>query len=72
MAVVLYALLLFMLINASMSEFHMLVAIVVMFNMLELILELLPNFSNSTYYSDMYRVRVHMFTDKRFGTPICT
>ena len=45
MAVVLYALLLFMLINASsMSEFHMLVAIVVMFNILELIMELLPNF----------------------------
>ena len=35
MAVVLYALLLFMLINASsMFEFHMLVAIVVMFNIL--------------------------------------
>ena len=45
MAVVVYALLLFMLINASsMSEFHMLVAIVVMFNILELIMELLPNF----------------------------
>ena len=45
MAVVVYSLLLFMLISASsMSEFHMLVAIVVMFNMLELILELLPNF----------------------------
>ena len=45
MAVVLYALLLFMLINAStMPEFHMLVAIVVMFNILELIMKLLPNF----------------------------
>ena len=39
------AMLLFMLISSSsMFELHMLVAIVVMFNMLELILELLPNF----------------------------
>ena len=45
MATVAYALLLLMLINASsMFEFHMLVAYVVMFIILELIMELLPNF----------------------------
>ena len=45
MSFVIFAMLLFMLISSSsMFEFHMLVAIVVMFNMLELILELLPNF----------------------------
>ena len=45
MSIAMFALLLFMLIiSASMFEFHMLVAIVVMFNILELIMELLPNF----------------------------
>ena len=45
MSIAMFAMLLFMLISSSsMFEFHMLVAIVVMFNMLELILELLPNF----------------------------
>ncbi len=44
MVVVVYSLLLFMLINASnVSVFHMLVGIVVMFNILELIVELFPN-----------------------------
>ena len=46
MDTIVFALLLFMLVNASsMFEFHMLVAAVVMFNILELIMELLPNFS---------------------------
>jgi hypothetical protein len=45
MAVVGFALLLFMLVNASsMFEFHIIVAIVVMLNILELIMKLLPNF----------------------------
>ena len=45
MSIAMFALLLFMLISSSsMFEFHMLVAIVVMFNILELILKLLPNF----------------------------
>ena len=40
-----FAMLLFMLIrSSSMFEFHMFVAVVVMFNILELIIELLPNF----------------------------
>ena len=45
MSIAMFALLLLMLISSSsMFEFHMLVAIVVMFNILELIMELLPNF----------------------------
>ncbi|KAM0901368.1 hypothetical protein ACQ4PT_020054 [Festuca glaucescens] len=45
MDVVLFALLLFMLINASsMFEFHMLVVTVVMLNILELIMEIVPNY----------------------------
>ena len=45
MNVVLSALLLFMLITASsMFEFHMLVVTVVMLNILELIMEIVPNF----------------------------
>ena len=45
MSFAMFAMLLFMLISSSsMFEFHMLVAIVVMFNILELIMELLPNF----------------------------
>ena len=45
MDVLLFALLLFMLINASsMFEFHMLVVAVVMFNILELIMEIMPNY----------------------------
>lgn len=49
MSVAMFAMLLFMLVTASsMFEFHMLVAIVVMFNILELIIELLPNFPTPT------------------------
>jgi hypothetical protein len=45
MAAVGFALLLFMLVNASsMFEFNMIVVIVVMLNILELIMELLPNY----------------------------
>ncbi len=45
MDVVSFALLLFMLINASsMFEFHMLVVTVVMLNILELIMEIVPNY----------------------------
>ena len=45
MVVLPYALLLFMLINASsMFEFHMLVVTVVMLNILELIMEIVPNY----------------------------
>ena len=45
MDVVPFALLLFMLINASsMFEFHMLVVTVVMLNILELIMEIVPNY----------------------------
>ena len=45
MDVVLFTLLLFMLINASsMFEFHMLVVTVVILNILELIMEIVPNY----------------------------
>ena len=45
MSFAIFVMLLFMLISSSsMFEFHMLVVIVVMFNILELIMELLPNF----------------------------
>lgn len=45
MAVIAYALLLFMLINtSSMLEFHVIVAAVVMFNIMELIVKILPNY----------------------------
>jgi hypothetical protein len=45
MDVVFFALLLFILINASsMFEFHMLVVVVIMFNILELIMKFLPNY----------------------------
>ena len=45
MDVVLFALLLFMLITASsMFEFHMLVVTVVMLNILELIMKIVPNY----------------------------
>jgi hypothetical protein len=49
MDVVLFALLLFMLITASsMYEFHMLVLTVVMLNILELIMKILPNYPTET------------------------
>ena len=45
MSFAIFAMLLFMLIrSSSMFEFHMLVAAYVMLNILELIMELLPNF----------------------------
>jgi len=45
MDVVLFALLLFMLINASsMFEFHMLVLVVIIFYILELIMKIVPNY----------------------------
>ena len=45
MSIAMFAMLLFMLISSSsLFEFHMLVAFVVMFNIMELILELFPNF----------------------------
>ena len=45
MDVVSFAMLLFMLINASsMFEFHMLVVVVIMFYILELIMEIVPNY----------------------------
>ena len=45
MSIAMFAMLMFMLISSSsMFEFHMLVAIVVMFNILDLVMELLPNF----------------------------
>ncbi len=53
MDVVLFALLLFMLINASsMFEFHMLVVAVVMLNILELIMEIVPNYPIETRRGD--------------------
>jgi hypothetical protein len=51
MNVVSFALLLFMLINApSMFEFHMLVVVVVILNILELIMEIVPNYTTDFTY----------------------
>jgi hypothetical protein len=45
MDILLFALLLFMLINASsMFEFHILVVVVAKFNILELIMKIVPNY----------------------------
>ena len=55
-------LLLFMLENtSSMFEVNMLVAIVVMFNILKLIMELLPNYSTiqKPYYRQLWLVYLH-------------
>ena len=46
MDVALYAVLFFMLIStSSMFEFHMIIVVVVMFNILKLIMKILPNYT---------------------------
>ena len=66
MAVVAYALLLFMLSTASsMFQFYMVVAVVVMINILELIMELLPNYPTiqKPYYRQFPELKMTALAD---------
>ena len=65
MAVFVDVWLLFMLINtSSIFEFNMLVAVAIMFTILELILEIMPN--NPTLTSFLYTVRIILSNTRKY------